>query len=180
MNTISTLKNKTKLKKIGNRYFLPFEIWNYFDFASMLFFIILAGFMINVNDKLNYLFLVLLVAYLIKIATTIKDRFFVEIKTFNTLDQNIALIKELALRQPNFSESLDEQGLFVFEYSEKNIFYKYNIRKRDYIETVVVYCEENTIWLNSYNQRYLGLFRRYNLKQWIKLIYLKTKATKII
>lgn len=106
---------------------------------------------------------------------TIKDRFFIEIKTSKSFNENIHLIKNLAQRQTNFTQSLDEEGLFLFKYSERNIFYKYNYRKRDYIETVVIYCEENSIWISSYNQRNFGLFRRYNLKQWIKLLKLKSE-----
>ncbi|WP_291050695.1 MULTISPECIES: hypothetical protein [unclassified Empedobacter] len=117
----------------------------------------------------------MIVIFGIRIITTINDRFFVEIKTSKSLSENINLIKELAQRQHNFTQSLDEQGLFLFEYSERNIFCKYNYRRRDYIETVVIYCEDNSIWVNSFNQRYLGIFRRYNLKQWIKLIQLKSE-----
>lgn len=35
-NNLSTFQHKTKLKKVGDKYFLPFEIWNYLDFALML------------------------------------------------------------------------------------------------------------------------------------------------
>ena len=176
-DNVLAITTKSRLKKIGDKYFLPFETWNYFDFAIMLFFIVFAGIMSVSKGKNNYIFIALVLFYLLKFVTTIKDRFFIEIKTTNSFEQNVALIKDLAQRQNNFTESLDEEGLFLFEYLEKNVFYRYKYRKRDYTETVVVYCEKNSIWVNSYNQRYLGIFKRYNLKQWIKLIQLKTKAT---
>ncbi|WP_282629855.1 hypothetical protein [Empedobacter sedimenti] len=172
---VSVIKTKSRLKKIGERYFLPFEIWNYLDFGTMLFFIVIAFIIVPLNERLNYLFIGLIIFYLIKIVVAIKDRFFVEIKTSKSLTENVNLIKELAKRQPNFTQSLDEEGLFLFEYSERNIFYKYNYRKRDHVETVVIYCEDNSIWVSSYNLRYFGIFRRYNLKQWIKLIQLKSE-----
>lgn len=174
-NNLSTFQQKTKLKKIGDKYFLPFEIWNYLDFGTMLFFIIIAFIIVPLNERLNYLFIVLIIFYIIRIFVSIKDRFFISIKTSKSLRENIDLIKYLAQRQPNFTESLNEEGLFLFEYSERNIFYKYNFRRRDYIETVVIYCEDNLIWVNSFNQRYFGIFRRYNLKQWTKLIQIKSE-----
>ena len=174
MNTdnLFTTKQHSKLKKLNGKYFLPFEIWNYLDFGLM--FLLIVFFTYSVY-KINVIFILIIVIYLIRIITTINDRFFIEIKTSKPLKENINLIKELAKRQPNFTQSLDEKGLFLFEYSEQNIFYKYNYRKRDYIETVIIYCEDNSIWVNSYNQRYFGLFRRQNLKQWIKLLKIKSE-----
>lgn len=171
-NNLSTFHHKTKLKKVGDKYFLPFEIWNYLDLGWML---LLILFFAYASSEINIIFISVIVIFGIRIITTINDRFFVEIKTSKSLSENINLIKELAQRQHNFTQSLDEEGLFLFEYSERNIFYKYNYRRRDYIETVVIYCEDNSIWVNSFNQRYLGIFRRYNLKQWIKLIQLKSE-----
>lgn len=171
-NNLSTFHHKTKLKKVGDKYFLPFEIWNYLDLGWML---LLISFFAYASSEINIIFISLIVIFGIRIITTIKDRFFIEIKTSKSFNENIHLIKNLAQRQTNFTQSLDEEGLFLFEYSERNIFYKYNYRKRDYIETVVIYCEENSIWISSYNQRNFGLFRRYNLKQWIKLLKLKSE-----
>lgn len=171
-NNLSTFQHKTKLKKVGDKYFLPFEIWNYLDFALML---ILTFFFIYTSIQINWVFIFIMGFFIIQMILTIKDRFFIEIKTSKSFNENIHLIKNLAQRQTNFTQSLDEEGLFLFKYSERNIFYKYNYRKRDYIETVVIYCEENSIWVNSFNQRYLGIFRRYNLKQWIKLLKLKSE-----
>lgn len=171
-NNLSSFQQKTKFKKIGDKYFLPFDIWNYLDFGLMS---ILILFFIYAASKINVIFLLILIIYVIRVITTLNDRFFVEVKTSKSLNENIRLIKELAQRQDNFTQSLDEEGLFLFEYSERNIFYRYNYRKRDYIETVIIYCDDNSIWVNSYNQRYFGLFRRQNLKQWIKLLQLKSE-----
>lgn len=172
MNTdnLSTTKQHSKLKKLNGKYFLPFDIWNYLDFGLMS---ILILFFIYAASKINSIFLLILVIYVIRVITTLNDRFFIEIKTSQSLKENIHLIKELAQRQDNFTQSMDKEGLFLFDYAERNIFYRYNYRKRDYIETVVIYCDDNSIWVNSFNQRYFGLFRRQNLKQWIKLLQLK-------
>lgn len=174
MNTdnLSTTKQHSKLKKLNGKYFLSFDIWNYLDFGLMS---ILILFFIYAASKINAIFLLILVIYVIRVITTLNDRFFIEIKTSQSLKENIHLIKELAQRQDNFTQSMDKEGLFLFDYAERNIFYRYNYRKRDYIETVVIYCDDNSIWVNSFNQRYFGLFRRQNLKQWIKLLQLKSE-----
>lgn len=169
---LQTENQKPILKKFGERYFLPLDSWNYYDLLSSIFFISIIGY-ITFNQ--NYFFSVVLVLYTLTLIIYIKDRFFIEIKTSNSIDGNIALIKDLALRQNNFSESLEQKGLFVFDYEEKNVLYKYNLRTRDHTESVIIYCENNSIWINSYSRRYLGLFRRYNYKQWIKLLQLKTQ-----
>lgn len=171
-NKLATSKQHSKLKKLNGKYFLPFEIWDYLDFGWMF---ILIVFFSYASATINFIFISIIIIYLIRIITTINDRFFIEIKTSKPLNENINLINELAKRQQNFSQSMNEEGLFLFQYSERNVFYRYNYRKRDYIETVVIFCEDNSIWVNSYNQRYFGLFRRQNLKQWIKLLQIKSE-----
>ena len=41
-DNVLAITTKSRLKKIGDKYFLPFETWNYFDFAIMLFYIVIA------------------------------------------------------------------------------------------------------------------------------------------
>jgi hypothetical protein len=163
-------EQKTKFWKFGNKYFLPFEIYDYFNNGLLIIIFFLICFTTTNIEFHNY---VLLFVWLLIIIILIKDRFFIEIKTSNSEADNIKLIEDLALRQENVSTSLEQKGLFVFEYLERNIFYKHNFRKRDYLETVVIFCEGNSIYVNSYNTRYFGIIRRYNLKQWIRLLHLK-------
>ena len=172
MNEISTSKQKSKFWKLGNKYFLPPEIYDYLNISIFVFFFVLFG--ISTTHFKIYNILILFFWFIL-IFIYIKDRLFIEIKTANNQENNIKLIEDLALRQQNVSTSLEQKGLFIFEYLERNIFYKYNFRKRDYIETVIIFCEDNSIFVNSYNYRYFGFVRRYNLKQLIKLIKIKTK-----
>ena len=167
-----TENQKPILKKFGERYFWPFDTWNYLGLFTLIFIISLSLF---VGFGTNYYILVLSLSLLLKLIIYIKNRFFIEIRTSNSEDENINLIKQLALRQTNFSESLDKKGLFIFYYRERNFLYKYNLKIRDNTESVVIFCKNNSIWINSYSRRYLGLFRRYNYKQWIKLLQLKTQ-----
>ena len=97
-NNLSTFHHKTKLKKVDDKYFLPFEIWNYLDFGLMF---ALVLFFIYASSEINIIFISMIVIFGIRIITTIKDRFFVEIKTSKSLSENINLIKKLAQRQHN-------------------------------------------------------------------------------
>ena len=170
MNNPIIFKPINKFWKVNNRYFLPFEMYDYIEFIMLLFYLFLFGIS---TSRFRILMFVIFILWIVKIIVLVKDRFFIEIKTPNSEADNIKLIEDLALRQDYVSTSLEQQGLFVFEYLERNIYYKYNFRKRDYLETVVIFCEGNSIYVNSYNSRYFGIIRRYNLKQWIRLLHLK-------
>lgn len=53
-NNLSTFHHKTKLKKVGDKYFLPFEIWNYLDLGWML---LLVSFFAYASSEINIIFI---------------------------------------------------------------------------------------------------------------------------
>ena len=160
--------NQTKFKKIGNRYFLPFDWVEWLGVFVLLFSFIFLVYLVCIG---NLYFLPLMIIWAISLYLYVKDRFLTGIKTNLSCDDNVNLIQELAKKQLNVSESLDVKGLFLFEYPIRP-----NFRKISESEVIVIYCEENTIWVGAYTSvfRKIDFLRQNNLKQWIKLIQLKT------
>ena len=53
-NNLSTFHHKKKLKKVCDKYFLPFEIWNYLDLGWML---LLVSFFAYASSEINIIFI---------------------------------------------------------------------------------------------------------------------------
>lgn len=164
---------QTKLKKIGNRYFLPFDWIEKLDIFVLLFSFIALGILAYMG---SVFLLGILLFWMVSLFLYVKDRFLTGIETNRSFDENVNLIRELAQKQDNVSESVEVKGLFLFEYPIRNISYFSNLRKRNNSEVIVIYCEENTIWVGAYCSvsRKLDFARRNNLKQWMKLIQIRT------
>ena len=80
MNEISTSKQKSKFWKLGNKYFLPPEIYDYLNISIFVFFFVLFG--ISTTHFKIYNILILFFWFIL-IFIYIKDRLFIEIKTAN-------------------------------------------------------------------------------------------------
>ena len=84
---------------------------------------------------------------------------FKKINTDFAKEKNIIIIEEIFAKQERASRSTEQKGLFLFEL---------DVKKET--ETMVILCENNFIYINSFYNRRFYSFRKRNLHQLEKLI----------
>ena len=86
-------------------------------------------------------------------------------------ENNVRMINELAMKQPNVSKSVDWDGLFMFEYNLPRIGDNRWNKQRKYAETIIIICEEKRILITSHHSTFFRLnYHTINLTNWLKLI----------
>lgn len=165
------LTNQLKLFRFRNTYFIPLDWINCLELISVIIFFVL---LIILEPALLSLVFLMLLIYLISF---VNNRKFRTINTYLSKDKNLDLINNLALRQPNCSTSVDVNGLCMFEYEIPKRVYNGRIKHQNNKETIIIICEENKILVNAYQSKFLTvLVKSNNLKNWIKLMKIKTDS----
>lgn len=166
MNFIEKIKiREQKPKAIFGRYFLPFstnEVILLVTFLMFLFFVFMAFIKSNFSIIVALSFL----TYLLVFTIILLHRFFKEIKTNLSFEDNISIVKDIASKQKKVYYSKDLLGIYIFEISQK--------RDKEYI---VIICENNKILINNfYNRKLYDLFNNNSIKAIKALIFLKAKT----
>ena len=164
-------KDHVPFIKFRNNYFIPLDLINYLEAFALFFFVFLLFILGIFQDKIFYVFSLLSFLFFM---SYIKNRFLKSIQTNKSKKDNIQIIEQLALKQINKSQFNNTKGLYAFEYEmqSKTFIKKYQNR---FQETIIIYCEDNKIWIGSLKNRNQIFNFFSNKSKWINLIYLQLK-----
>lgn len=148
---------KTKLNRVFNSYFLPFSLNE--KILLFVYLMIFCAYIFSIVLSKSYGLMIFFPVFILIILYSFYSRIFKRIKTVFRKRENISIIENIIKRQYIVSNSLEQEGLFSFELNYKNG-----------IETMVIMCEDNNIYINSYFDRVFYSFKRRNLIQLERLI----------
>lgn len=148
---------KLKLKQLFGKYFLPFSLNE--KILLFVFLLVFSTYLFSVVLSENYSLLFIFPIFVFILFYSFYSRIFKRIETIFGKKENISIIEGILNRQEIVSNSLDQKGLFLFD-----------LKSKKGIETMVVLCEDNNIYINSYFHRMFFSFKRKNLNQLEKLI----------
>lgn len=144
------IENKSiVLKKIGKRYFLPLSIidWIITIGITVLFSIAIIKSNLFITFFIIFSYIILLIGFL-------KSKLFLNIETGLGYVKNLKILHEIVSQQKNVSISLESKGLFVFE-----------VFNDSEIESIVVFCDNKYLYINSFFTTRLYKSNSSNLRQ---------------
>ena len=172
-NTVEKYKQKSRIRKIFGKYFLPFsiaEILFIFPLFLLLGVVVFVYFYLKPKGITFFpalpTFFSALLIFIIILGYFYK-RFFIEIKSGLSFADNLKIIQEIVNRQEIVYESLEMPSFYMFKLPVNNKYF-------------AIFCKDNVIYINSFSPTDSLVRRLYNkdLNQLERLIRQKVNSIK--